>query len=303
MNSKYRLKNLDPINTTFLIATPIFAVILGWLSIELDGFNWSQIILAAIFYILTSISVTSGYHRLFAHRTYKAAWPVRLFFLCFGAASFQNSALKWSSDHRRHHTNCDEEHDPYSIQEGFFHAHMGWVFLRQDKQWVNQYPKDLARDPMLQFQDKYIFAIGVLFGFLLPTYIGYLLGSALQGLALAGLCRIVCLQHTTFFVNSACHMFGTQPYMDDHSAKDSIIMALLTNGEGYHNYHHSFQTDYRNGIRWYHYDPSKWLIFGLSKMGFAWDLKTTSEKRISEAMKQMEFKRRKLKTSSKLVNA
>jgi stearoyl-CoA desaturase (delta-9 desaturase) len=303
MINKYKLENIDIVNTTFLIVTPFFAALLAWLSFELYGFNWSQIILAIVFYIITGISITAGYHRLFSHRTYKAHWVPRLFFLCFGAATFQNSALKWCSDHRRHHTQCDGEQDPYSIKEGFFHAHIGWIFLKPEEEYINKYPKDLANDPLIKFQDKYIYPIGVFFGFILPTIIGHFLGSALQGFALAGLCRIVFVHHTTFFINSACHKFGTQPYMEDHTAKDSVIMALLTNGEGYHNFHHSFQADYRNGIRWYHYDPSKWLIYTMSKLGLAKGLKITPQKRINAAIAKMKFKSREIKLDTKLLNA
>ncbi len=302
MKNKYRKNNIDIVNTTFLIATPLFAGLLGWLTLALDGFNWSQVVLAIVFYLLTGLSITTGYHRLFSHRTYKGHFLVRLFFLIFGAAAFQNSALKWSADHRRHHTHCDGEADPYSIQEGFFHAHMGWIFLKADQKYRNKYPKDLTNDSLVIFQDKYIFIIGVLFGFVLPTIIGHFLGSALQGFAFAGLGRLVFVHHTTFFINSLCHVLGTQPYTDDHSARDSFIMAFLSNGEGYHNFHHTFQADYRNGIRWYHFDPSKWLIQIMSLTGLAKDLKVTSEKRIQLALKQMRDKKEMMESNHKFAN-
>jgi len=301
MNSKYRLKNIDIVNTTFLIATPIFAVFLGWLSLELDGFMWQQMVLATVFYLLTGISITAGYHRLFSHRTYKSHWSIRALYLFFGAGAFQNSALKWCTDHRRHHNHCDGEQDPYSIQEGFLHAHIGWILLKQEEKYKNKYPKDLLNDPLVVLQDKFIFTIGVISGFILPTIIGHFLGSALQGFAIAGLGRLVFVHHTTFFINSLCHVLGTQPYTKDHSARDSFLMAFLSNGEGYHNFHHTFQADYRNGIRWYHYDPSKWLIYSLYKLGLATGLKVTSEKRIQNALQNMQSSEELI--NPKLVNA
>ncbi|MFG1591289.1 acyl-CoA desaturase [Halobacteriovorax sp. CON-3] len=271
----YSLKNLNKTNTLFLLITPLIAIVgtIAWLKV--DGFDWRILALSLIFYIATGLGITAGYHRLFAHRSYQASWPVRLLLLIFGAAAVQNSALKWCNDHRVHHGKVDTELDPYNINEGFFYAHMGWILLLEDQNEY-KYSKDLLKDPMVMFQHKFYLGFVALFSFALPALIGYLwAGSWLGGLFVAGVARIVFVHHCTFFINSLCHVVGTRPYDKGQTARDSWVMALFTYGEGYHNFHHTFQTDYRNGIKWYHFDPTKWLIRSLNFVGLTWNLKRT----------------------------
>jgi stearoyl-CoA desaturase (delta-9 desaturase) len=281
---------LDWTNTIFLISTPIASIILSWIYFKHNGLQWSQIALAVAFYFATGISITAGYHRLLSHRTYQANNFVKLMYLLFGAATFQNSALKWCSDHRIHHNHVDHDKDPYNINKGFFHAHIGWIFY-QEKVLNPKYPKDLLNDKLVMWQHRNYLWLCVAMGFILPAVIGYFLGSALGGFALAGLMRVVFVHHCTFFINSLCHMVGTRPYTDSNTARDSAIMAVFSYGEGYHNYHHYFPTDYRNGIRWYHYDPTKWLIKTLSFVGWTKNLKKVPEKLINEACLQMKMKK------------
>lgn len=285
-----KVAKLDWTNTVFLISTPIAAVVLSWIYFANNGLQWSQIALAVAFYFITGMSITAGYHRLLSHRTYQANSFVKLIYLLFGAATFQNSALKWCSDHRIHHNHVDHDKDPYNINKGFFHAHIGWIFY-QEKVLDPKYPKDLLNDKLVMWQHRNYLWLCVTMGFILPTVIGYFLGSALGGFALAGVMRVVFVHHCTFFINSLCHMVGTRPYTDSNTARDSAIMALFSYGEGYHNYHHYFPTDYRNGIRWFHFDPTKWLIRTLSYIGWTKNLKQVPEKLISEARLQMKMKK------------
>jgi stearoyl-CoA desaturase (delta-9 desaturase) len=266
-----------------------------------DGFHWGQVILGVVLYIVTGISITAGYHRLFAHKAYDAHFLVKLFFLIFGAATFQNSVLKWASDHRLHHTKVDSEEDPYSIQEGFFYAHMGWVFLKKNCEIKDRYAKDFLSDKLILWQHKYYLLISVIAGLVLPAVLGQVFcNSWLGGLAIGGFVRVVFVHHCTFFINSLCHYLGTTPYTDSNSAKDSWYMALLTFGEGYHNFHHFFQTDYRNGIYWYQFDPTKWLINFLRSFGLAYKLKLTPQDKILAARMQMKIKALKLRMAQDL---
>jgi stearoyl-CoA desaturase (delta-9 desaturase) len=286
------LKKIDWVNTLFLTLTPLSAIILTILFFKRNDHYMAQIILAVFFYFITGFSITAGYHRLFSHRTYKANKFLKLIYLLFGAATFQNSALKWSADHRIHHNHVDDELDPYNINRGFFYAHIGWIFLKEESNSEKKFPKDLLNDKLVMWQHRHYFVIAVLMGLVLPTVVGFFLGSALGGLALAGLFRIVFVHHCTFFINSLCHVVGSRPYTDTNTARDSFILAFFTYGEGYHNYHHYFPTDYRNGIKWYHFDPTKWLIKITSFIGFAKDLKKVPERMISEARHNMESKRK-----------
>lgn len=281
---------IDWVNTIFLTSTPIIAIILGWMFFAKNGLVWSQIALAVAFYFITGLSITGGYHRLFSHRAYKANNLVKFLYLIFGAATFQNSALKWCSDHRIHHNHVDEEKDPYNINKGFWYAHIGWIFL-QEKKEDPKYPKDLLNDKLVMWQHRNYLWLCVTTGFILPTVIGHFLGSALGGFALAGVGRVVFVHHCTFFINSLCHIVGTRPYTDTNTARDSAVMAVFSYGEGYHNYHHYFPVDYRNGIKWYHFDPTKWLIKTLSLLGWTQDLKKVPQKLINQARLEMQMKK------------
>ena len=287
MNSAHFLRNVRWTNSAFLIGTlltsfiglPIFIYHYG------GQINWwlHGSVFVAMF-IASGLSITLGYHRLFSHLSFKASWPVRLLTLIFGATAMENSALEWCSDHRRHHKHTDDDEDPYNIQRGFFFAHMGWIMMRPiggESPLTNV--NDLKRDPLVRFQHKWWAAIGILVGFGLPALIGYIfeggIGAA-SGLLIGGVTRLVAVHHMTFFINSLCHTLGHQPYSDRCSAKDSWIMALFTFGEGYHNFHHEFQHDYRNGVKFWQFDPTKWTIHILEKIGMASKLRRVADETI-----------------------
>ncbi|MEM6915760.1 MAG: fatty acid desaturase [Verrucomicrobiota bacterium] len=263
---------------TFLVAvigTPLYFIFFG-----VDPF---LIGLFFVFFLLTGMSITLGYHRLFAHKAFKAKKSVKLFTLIFGAAAFEDSALDWSSDHRQHHKHVDDEDDdPYAISKGFFWAHMGWIFFKL-------YPRELAnvgdlkKDSLVMWQHRHHRLIGVLAGLVLPALIGAAWSGwsgLLGGFLLGGITRLVAVQHCTFLINSLCHTIGNRPYDSKTSARDSWLMAIFTFGEGYHNYHHSFQHDYRNGVKPWQWDPTKWMIWTLQKLGLAEGLRRVPEEKI-----------------------
>lgn len=253
------------------------------------GWDWFLFGVFLFYYIATGTSITLGYHRLFSHKAFKAKWPVKLFVLLFGAAAFENSALWWSSEHRKHHKHVDTDDDPYDITKGFFWAHMGWLMFKLKPDTPTENVQDLKKDKLVMWQHKWVHPISFVVSFIVPAFIGYgyaaysgmdPLVGALGGFLLPGVARVVMVQHATFCINSLCHMIGSQPYSTNHSARDSWIAAIFTMGEGYHNYHHEFQWDYRNGVKSWQLDPSKWFIWGLSKIGLASDLKRVPNERI-----------------------
>ena len=245
------------------------------------GIVWQEPFLLLVFWIITGLGITVGYHRLFSHRSFKSHPILDWIMAIFGAAALENSALKWCSDHRRHHKHLDTEKDPYSITEGFFHAHIGWI-LKNNPSPVEKV-KDLEENPALSFQNKYYFPLFIIFGLFLPISLGFIWGRPLGALFWGVLLRITLVHHFTYFINSLCHYIGNKPYNFKCTSGDSWYVALLTFGEGFHNYHHKFQWDYRNGIRWFHFDPSKWLIWFLSKIGLAKELKKASYMQILKA--------------------
>jgi stearoyl-CoA desaturase (delta-9 desaturase) len=149
--------------------------------------------------------------------------------------------------------------------------------------------RDLLEDPLVRWQHRWYKELGVAVAFGIPLAVGLATGRVLGCLLIGGVLRVVISHHGTFFINSLCHMIGRQPYSREHSARDSAVMAVLAFGEGYHNYHHSFPFDYRNGIRGWHFDPAKWLIYCLSRLGFARDLRRASDAAILKARIDVQF--------------
>ena len=265
-------QKINWVNTFFLILVPIIGIVGTVLIITHGNFHWGTLWLAISFLIATGLSITAGYHRLFAHRSYQAIWPVRLFFLLFGVSAFQGSVLEWCTDHRNHHLYTDTDRDPYNIQRGFWFAHIGWLFMLDTTKRDYSNVKDLSRDPLMKFQHAFFGPLSILMGFVFPMAIASLWGDPWGGLIIAGALRITISQQTTFCVNSVCHLFGSRTHSPEHSPRDNWITAFFTFGEGFHSFHHRFPVDYRNGIRFYHYDPTKWLIKLLSWMGLAKNL-------------------------------
>lgn len=280
------VERINWVTSSFLFGTALATVIGLPLYLWFFGFHWFHFGTFFVMFILTGFSITAGYHRFFAHKTFEARWPLRLMVLIFGAAAFENSVLEWTSDHRRHHKHTDHDDDPYNIQKGFFHAHMGWILFKLNAEPPLDNVPDLERDPLVRWQHRYVHLLAVLIGFVLPTLAGFLYagwGGALGGFLIGGTARIVATQHTTFFINSACHCMGRQPYSTRCSARDSFFLALFTLGEGYHNYHHEFQHDYRNGVKPWQWDPTKWLIWVLSKLHITSKLRRVAPEKIAAA--------------------
>ncbi len=271
----------------FLVISSAMALVLTPIYFVQHGFELGLLLFTLIFAAATNLSVTAGYHRLFSHKSYDAHPVAKLLFLLVAASGFQGSALKWSSDHRRHHSHIDTEKDPYNINEGFWYAHIGWLFLKDSVDQKIHAP-DLEKDKLVMFQHNYYVPLAIITGFLFPTLVGWAMGSAWGGFLIGGVLRIVLTQHSTFFVNSLCHTLGKQTYSKEISARDSIFVAFLTHGEGYHNFHHKFQIDYRNGIKWYHWDPTKWTIRSLNLVGLATKLRQISNAEILKARLQAE---------------
>jgi len=249
---------------------------------------WFAIVLSA-----NELAITCGYHRLFAHATYEAHPALRLVYLLFGAMALQNSALVWSAGHRIHHRYIDDpERDPYCARRGFWFSHIGWM--------LRNYPsgepdlgtvRDLQQDPLVMWQHRHYLAVALGMNFGLPLLLGWASGDVLGTLLLAGVLRLVVSHHLTFCINSLAHIIGTQPYTDENTARDNAAVALLTFGEGYHNFHHMFAHDYRNGVRWWQWDPSKWFIAAMHAVGLATNLKTVPWFRIQRAVLETQFKR------------
>ena len=274
----------DWVNILFLTLTPVIGVLGTAAYTWYRGFSLWMPLLTLGMYLLVGMSICAGYHRFFSHKSYEASPIVQFFFAIFGAMAAQNSILWWSSSHRVHHKYVDKDWDPYNIKRGFWWAHIVWVFYRnqeRDDTFANS--PDLLANKIVMWQHRWHKHIMVIVGFGLPTLIGFAFGDPIAGLLWGGFTRVVVIHHTTFFVNSLAHSLGKPLFNAEVSARDNGLVALLTLGEGYHSFHHRFPADFRNGIRWYQWDPAKWFIGALKGVGLASDLITTPLPQIEQA--------------------
>ncbi len=286
------------ITSSFLIGTLLLALTAVPAYLWFFGLDWFQVAMFLFFFAACGFSITLGYHRMFSHLAFQAHPVVKALVLFFGAGAFENSALMWCCEHRTHHKHVDHDEDPYDINKGLFHAHIGWLLFKLNSDTTYENVPDLKRDKMVMFQHKYVQWIAVFVAFVMPGLLGYAWGgwsSALGGVLIAGVARVVFLQHCTFCINSLCHYIGKRPYSSNCSARDSWLMAIFTFGEGYHNYHHEFQHDYRNGVKPWQFDPTKWIIWTLARLNLADKLRRVPSEKIllaelAEAQRRMETK-------------
>ncbi len=275
--------------TTFIIAAvgvPYWAFV--------HGFDWPTIVAAIVCFIYCGMSITAGYHRLWSHRTYQAHWSLRLIYALGGAFALQNSILHWSSDHRIHHKHVDDNDvDPYSAKRGFWYSHIGWMLREYQAQRYDNYEnvRDMQKDPIVMWQHKHYIALTLAMNFGVPITFGLINGDVIGSLLLIGFLRLVLSHHTTFFINSLAHIWGKQTYTEKNTARDNGLLAFLTFGEGYHNFHHLFENDYRNGIRWWQFDPTKWLIKSCEFLGLTSKLRVSPEDKIVKAKLTMTLMR------------
>jgi stearoyl-CoA desaturase (delta-9 desaturase) len=281
------------VTTTMFALTFAMAVIgVPWYGIEF-GYHTADWVWFVLLLGANGMAITCGYHRLFAHATYEAHPILKVAYLLFGAMALQNSVLVWSAGHRVHHRFIDDnEQDPYSARRGFWFSHIGWM--------LRHYPsgepdfrtvRDLERDPLVRLQHRFYVPLAVGMNFGVPLLLGWLSGDVWGMLMLGGFLRLVVSHHLTFFINSLAHIWGARPYTEDNTARDNALVALLTYGEGYHNFHHMFANDYRNGVRAWQWDPSKWFIAAMSGLGLAKNLKRVPWFKIQRALVDAQFRR------------
>ena len=272
----------------FLFVVIYHALILGLIPFAISAASWGAFVFFLLTYVIGGLSITVGYHRLFAHKSYSANPFFEWCVLLGSALSLEMSALMWSHDHRNHHNHVDTDKDPYSIKKGFWYAHVLWLFDYKrvfDKNLVD----DLLKNPRVVLQDRYYAQLVIIVN-LAVFGIGCLLVGPFASFYFGFLLRMALIHHSTWFINSLCHTIGSKTYARELSAVDNAVLALLTFGEGYHNYHHAFAADYRNGIRWYHFDPSKWIIWLASKFGMAKNLRVINDVALQKTLVQKDKK-------------
>jgi stearoyl-CoA desaturase (Delta-9 desaturase) len=241
--------------------------------------KWQTILLQFVIFFFAQISITGGYHRLWSHRSYEAHPILEFFYFIFGTIASQNSALKWARDHRTHHRNEEREGDPYNINKGLWHAHMGWLLQDYDEPTKRELQKtsthDLKQKKLLVVQDRYYAIFWLILAILGPTLICMLWNDAKNGFLL-NFIRIILNLQVTWCVNSFAHYSGSKPFDKKMKASDNLLVSILTMGEGWHNYHHSHPKDYRCS-QVGKYNPTTWFIDFTHFLGLSKNHKTKTE--------------------------
>ncbi|KAH9861930.1 hypothetical protein IAQ61_010131 [Plenodomus lingam] len=293
-------RKINWLNTILVVLIPLFGLYLA----RTTPLTPSTLLWSITYYAMTAFGITGGYHRLWSHRCYSARLPLRLFLAFTGAGAIQGSIRWWSANHRAHHRWTDTMKDPYSVMRGLLFSHIGWMVLNNDPKVKGRTDvSDLDGDPVVVFQHKHYGKCLLFAAWIFPCLVAGLgWGDWWGGLVYAGVLRACLVQQATFCVNSLAHWIGEQPFDDRRSPRDHVLTALVTMGEGYHNFHHEFPSDYRNAIIWYQYDPTKWLIYAMSRLPFfplSYNLKTfrsneIEKGRLQQQQKALDCKRSKL---------
>ncbi|KAJ7233751.1 delta 9-fatty acid desaturase protein [Mycena rebaudengoi] len=282
------LSELNWLNVTILTVVP-FVGLVGAYHTKL---RWETAVFSVFYYFYTGLGITAGYHRLWAHRSYNAGKFLQYYLAIAGAGAVEGSIKWWSRGHRAHHRYTDTELDPYNAGEGFWYSHVGWMLLKPRRRPGTADVSDLSKNEVVRWQHRHYISLILLMGFVVPTIIPWLLwGDAMGGYIYGGFVRLLFVHHSTFCVNSLAHWLGDSPFDDKHSPRDHLITALCTIGEGYHNFHHQFPMDYRNAIKWYQYDPTKWFIWVCQQLGLATHLKVFPDNEVRKGQLTMQLKR------------
>ena len=265
----------DRIITGALTVIPF--LMLGFVAWQLAGswLRWSDLVVFALLYIPTGLGITVGFHRLFTHRAFKTGPRTRAVLAVLGSAAVEGPIISWVADHRKHHAFSDEEGDPHSPHvghgegvlaqfKGFFHAHLGWLFIHTQRGSKQRFAPDLLKDPVVSYVDR-TFLLWAVAGFLAAFFIGWAIGGTVMagvtGLLWGGAVRMMVLHHVTYSINSLCHMFGKRDFETTDESRNLAWLALPTLGEAWHNSHHAVPTSAVHGLKRTQLDPSAAVIW------------------------------------------
>ena len=256
----------------WLQSIPFFLIHVLCFAAIFTGVTWTAVGLFAVLFFGRAIFVTGAYHRYFSHKTYKLNrfWQFVWAFMAEGSS--QKGVLWWSSIHRQHHRASDTEDDPHSPRDGFWWSHVGWILSDKYKDTDFNAIKDFAKYPEIRFIDKHNW---------IPPWTFALLAFAVggwSGLVVGFFWSTVLLWHSTFLVNSAAHVFGRRRYETTDTSRNSLLIALVTGGEGWHNNHHHYPASARQGFFWWEVDPTWYFLRVCSWLGIVRDLKQPSQR-------------------------
>lgn len=247
---------------------------------------WQTLVTAFMLYVVSGMGITVGAHRLWAHRSYKARFPLRLFLGFLQTMAGQNDIYEWSRDHRVHHKYSETDADPHNAKRGFFFAHVGWLLCRKHPEVIQKGRTisydDLLHDPIVYYQKKHYKLLLLLCCFVIPTLIPVLLfgDTAWNGFFICACFRYIWTLHMTWLVNSAAHFWGRHPYDDQIHPAENYFTVYGAIGEGFHNYHHVFPWDYSASELGWRFNISTMFINLMALIGQAYDLKRVTPEMI-----------------------
>ncbi|CAH1155145.1 unnamed protein product [Phaedon cochleariae] len=260
--------------------------------IMLTKAKWQTNLFGYLYAACSAFGVTAGAHRLWAHRTYKAKLPLRIFLMILQTAALQNDLHEWVRDHRVHHKFTDTDADPHNSRRGFFFSHIGWLMVRKHKDVFAKGKtvdvSDVENDPVVKFQKKYYVLLVTLLTFIVPALIPwYYYGENFWISWYVTIARYTLALNITWLVNSAAHIWGTKPYDGTINPTENKFVAWAAFGEGWHNYHHVFPWDYKAAeLGNYRLNPSTAFLDFMAYIGQAYDLKTVSEEMVKKRVKR-----------------
>jgi stearoyl-CoA desaturase (delta-9 desaturase) len=251
------------------VVGPLLATAFAIARLWQDMIGWQELTLLFILYLLTGLGITFGYHRLLTHRSFETGPVLKAIALILGSMAVQGRAIDWASNHLKHHAHSDEEGDPHSPLEGFFHAHIGWLFSAPPAD-RERYGKRFLDDPVIVAIDR-TFLLWVGLGLVIPFAI-----AGWEGLLWGGFVRIVIVNHISWSVNSVCHLFGDRPFAIKDQSGNNWLLGVLAFGEGWHHNHHAFPAMAYHGMTWRQVDLTALIIRLLRRLGLVWNVKLPS---------------------------
>ncbi len=275
------------------VVLPLLALLAAIPVAVATGFlGWHDAIIALVFYWVSGLGVTVGFHRYFTHGSFKAKTALRVALAVAGTLAIEGPVFNWVADHRRHHKYSDKEGDPHSpwrygddwkaLSKGLVFAHVGWLF-DPNKTSQEKFIPDLLADARIRRVHR-LFPVLVLTSLLLPALIGGLWSMSWQGALTAffwgSLVRIALLHHVTWSINSICHTFGSEEFEVRDKSRNVAWLAIASFGESWHNLHHADPTCARHGVLKGQLDPSARVIWALEKLGWAYDVRWPDEGRL-----------------------
>jgi stearoyl-CoA desaturase (delta-9 desaturase) len=294
MEPEMKMSRGHKITNLIAVPLPLVGLIVAIIVLWHKAVGPLQLIVMSVFYVLTAIGITLGYHRMFTHRSFEASPVTRGIVAVMGTMAMQGSVITWVADHRKHHAFTDQDGDPHTPHgfgpgfsgavQGLWHAHVGWLFESVGLAERERFAPDLLKDPVLQAIDRQFIPI-MLAGFLIPFGLGWWLGgglgAALTTLLWAGFVRIFLLHHITWSINSVCHFFGRRRFDVEDESRNVFWLAPFSMGEAWHHNHHTFPTSAFHGLTLPERlaDPTGLLISALEKLGLVWNVVRISPER------------------------